>query len=43
MHATHNGIIEAFFIRITADTGSTAWFIGESGVALVPFTMAVAW
>jgi membrane protease YdiL (CAAX protease family) len=43
MHATHNGIIQAFFNRITADTGPTAWFIGEFGVALVPFTAAVAW
>jgi CAAX protease family protein len=43
MHATHNGIIQAFFNRITADTGHTAWFIGEFGVALVPFTVAVAW
>jgi uncharacterized protein len=43
MHATHNGIIQAFFNRITADTGPTAWFIGEFGVALVPFTVAVAW
>jgi hypothetical protein len=33
MHATHNGIIQAFFNRITADTGPTAWFIGEFGVA----------
>ena len=23
--------------------GHTAWFIGEFGVALVPFTVAVAW
>ena len=43
MHASHNGIIQAFFNRITADTGPTAWFIGEFGVALVPFTVAVTW
>ncbi len=43
MHATHNGIIQAFFNRITADTGPTAWFIGEFGIALVPFILAVAW
>jgi hypothetical protein len=43
MHATHNGIIQAFFNRITVDTEPTPWFIGEFGVALVPFTVAVAW
>ena len=39
----HDGNIQAFFNRITVDTGPTAWFIGEFGVALVPFTVAVAW
>src|SRR5205814_3457285 len=43
MHATHNGIIQAFFDRITADTGPTAYLIGEFGAALVPFTLALAW
>jgi hypothetical protein len=43
MHATHNGIIQAFFDRITADTGHTRYFTGEFGIALVPFTLALAW
>ena len=43
MHATHNGIIQAFFDRITADTGHTRYFTGEFGIALVPFTFALAW
>jgi uncharacterized protein len=43
MHATHNGIIQAFFDRITADTGYTRYFTGEFGVAMVPFVLALAW
>ena len=35
-HATHNGVIQMFFNRITADTGKTTWFTGEFGFALVP-------
>ena len=42
MHATHNGVIQAFFDRITADTGSTRYFIGEFGAALLPFTLLLA-
>ena len=38
MHATHNGVIQAFFDRITKDSGHTHYFSGEFGVALVlPF------
>ena len=43
MHATHNGIIQAFIGPITADTGLTRYFTGEFGIALVPFTLALAW
>ena len=43
MHATHNGIIQAFFDRITADAGHTRYFTGEFGIAMVPFTLALAW
>jgi membrane protease YdiL (CAAX protease family) len=43
MHATHNGVIQAFFDRITADTGRTRYFTGEFGIALLPFTLALAW
>jgi membrane protease YdiL (CAAX protease family) len=43
MHATHNGVIQAFFDAITAPTSLTPWFIGEFGIALVPFTALAAW
>lgn len=43
MHATHNGVIQAFFNRITADTGSTKYFIGEFGIAMVPGLLVLAW
>lgn len=43
MHATHNGVIQAFFDAITADTGHTPYFVGEFGIALLPFTFAIAW
>jgi hypothetical protein len=33
MHATHNGVIQAFFDRITKDTGHTHYFSGEFGFA----------
>lgn len=35
-HATHNGVIQMFFDRITLDTGNTSWFAGEFGLALAP-------
>ena len=35
-HATHNGVIQMFYDRITIDTGNTNWFTGEFGFALVP-------
>jgi hypothetical protein len=43
MHATHNGVIQAFFDAITAPTSATPWFIGEFGIALVPFAGLAAW
>jgi membrane protease YdiL (CAAX protease family) len=43
MHATHNGIIQVFLDRITADTGRTHYFTGEFGIALLPFTLTLAW
>lgn len=42
MHATHNGLIQAFFNRITADTGPTEYVVGEFGVALLPFSLLLA-
>ena len=35
--------IQAFFDRITADTGPTPYFTGEFGAAMVPFVLALAW
>lgn len=43
MHTTHNGAVQAFFDRITAETGSTRYFTGEFGVAMIPFSIAIAW
>lgn len=34
LHASHNAFIQGYFDRLTGDTGMTAWFIGEFGVAL---------
>jgi uncharacterized protein len=42
MHATHNGVIQAFFDRITQDRGHTHYFSGEFGVALPLFFAALA-
>jgi membrane protease YdiL (CAAX protease family) len=42
-HATHNGVIQAFFDALTADTGHTPYFIGEFGVAMLPFMSLIAW
>ena len=43
MHATHNGVIQAFFDAITKAKSLTSWFTGEFGIALVPFAALVAW
>ena len=42
MHATHNGVIQAFFDRITEDTGHTHYFSGEFGFALALLFVALA-
>ena len=42
MHATHNGVIQAFFDRITKDTGHTHYFSGEFGFALALLFVALA-
>jgi hypothetical protein len=39
MHAVHNNVIQAFFDRITIDTGYTQYFAGEFGLGL----LAPAW
>ncbi|RJP48497.1 MAG: CPBP family intramembrane metalloprotease [Anaerolineaceae bacterium] len=43
MHATHNGVIQTFLERITYNTGHTAYFTGEFGVALLPILLLMAW
>jgi len=43
MHAAHNNVIQAFFDRITFDTGYTSYFTGEFGIALVISTLVVGW
>jgi uncharacterized protein len=43
MHAVHNNVIQAFFDRITVDTGYTAYFAGEFGLALAISTAIFAW
>jgi membrane protease YdiL (CAAX protease family) len=42
MHATHNGVIQAFFDRITKDTGHTHYFSGEFGFSLALLFVALA-
>jgi membrane protease YdiL (CAAX protease family) len=42
MHATHNGVIQAFCERITQDRGHTHYLSGEFGVALPLFFAALA-
>jgi uncharacterized protein len=42
MHAVHNNLIQAFFDRITFDTGYTRYFAGEFGIALVLVNVALA-
>lgn len=42
-HATHNGVILAFFERLTLDTGNTAYFSGEFGIGLAICSALFAW
>lgn len=42
-HATHNGVIQMFFERITIDTGPTPYIAGEFGIALAVTSGIVAW
>ncbi|HET9695686.1 MAG TPA: CPBP family intramembrane glutamic endopeptidase [Terriglobales bacterium] len=43
LHATHNAVIQLFFDAITANTGRTAYFAGEFGIALVIPQATLAW
>src|ERR1051326_903427 len=40
LHASHNLFIQAFFDRVTVDTGPTRWLTSEFGAAL-PRTLVV--
>lgn len=42
MHASHNLIIQGVFDKLTADTGSTAFFTGEFGLVLALLGIVVA-
>lgn len=42
MHAVHNNVIQAFFDRITENTGYTQYFAGEFGIALAAVNLIIA-
>lgn len=42
MHATHNGVIQTFFDRLTIQSDTTQYLTGEFGIALVPVTLIIA-
>lgn len=43
LHATHNLFVQAFFDRVTVDTGPTEWFTSEFGAALAVTAAITAW
>ena len=43
LHASHNLFIQAFFDRVTVDTGPTRWLTGEFGGALALSFIVIAW
>ena len=43
LHATHNLFIQAFFDRVTVDTGPTRWLTTEFGAALALAVVLTAW
>jgi membrane protease YdiL (CAAX protease family) len=43
LHATHNLFVQAFFDRVTVDTGPTRWLTSEFGAALAITTAITAW
>ena len=42
LHATHNGVIQAFFERITLDNGNTGYYAGEFGIVLPLVSLVIA-
>jgi membrane protease YdiL (CAAX protease family) len=43
LHASHNLFIQAFFDRVTVNTGPTKWLTSEFGAALALAVVATAW
>jgi membrane protease YdiL (CAAX protease family) len=43
LHASHNLFVQAFFDRVTVDTGPTKWLTSEFGAALALAIVATAW
>lgn len=43
LHASHNLFVQAFFDRVTVDTGPTKWLTGEFGAGLALAFIAVGW
>jgi len=43
LHASHNLYVQAFFDRVTVDTGPTRWLTGEFGAALAVTIGLTAW
>ena len=43
LHAAHNLFVQAFFDRVTVDTGPTRWLTTEFGAALAVTVAATAW
>jgi membrane protease YdiL (CAAX protease family) len=43
LHASHNLWVQAFFDRVTVDTGPTRWLTGEFGAALAITIGITAW
>jgi hypothetical protein len=42
LHASHNLYVQAFFDRVTVDTGPTKWITGEFGAGLALAFIALA-
>src|SRR5690242_17254622 len=43
LHASHNLFVQAFFDRVTVDTGPTRWLTSEFGAAVALAVVATAW
>jgi len=43
LHASHNLFVQAFFDRVTVNTGPTRWLTGEFGAGLALAFIAIAW